>query len=820
MTRHNIPVWVQIRKGKVTLVSRERADYVLGHITIDIDTPQYYPPGHGRVLLADEAFSCYTIKCEGLSLHYVSVRTPTSTLPSMIKKSMSAHFSTLDNFCFGDFSGTAYLYNAFRPDRTLLARLPNNLQVCEEDFPRAKVSGEHHTHYRVAEIATVFRREARMNKICALLYERLRLVEGVTYATVCGFMLYLLYCRPQIAYIIALSNVIWEAKNYEELDSILNALSAPLKSLQSDYGVDLTQMFELQVLINRGVGKVDWDKEIQERVRPDVINLPAEKVYQEAMQIFKQGINMGFTYPDMTLKKYIQTRWEWIPSGAVHSQYPDDKVFMPKCHRHRNKFVAVNAMPDLYLQRIFERPPEIHAWASVKYEWAKQRAIYGVDLTSSIITNYAMFRCEEILKHRFMVGEDAEAGRVHKRLKYMLKDSESFCYDFDNFNAQHSITSMQAVLLAYRDTCAASMTPEQLAAMDWTIRSVERMIVHNNEVIPPTEYQVNGTLLSGWRLTTFINTVLNYIYFSLSKAFDTKYVDDSVHNGDDVLISVRSFEAALKVFGKMKAIGARAQEKKCNVFSIGEFLRVDHKVTVETGLGAQYLTRACATLAHSRIESQAPARLSEALAAAFTRITEVMHRSKGNERVSKQLLDFSVSRLSAVFGVDPRDVNKMLITHIVAGGLSAEPTASVEYSIQEETVQEELGEREAEERGEVTSKALMPGILDYALSLHKMFKGLVRLPELIRRISQATDRQLAMTRKTWLKIDQVLDDTKFRYGRALFRMYRNVLRIPYVDKAKFAGISPVALLNAPGQKHLRRIISGVRDVHYALKVLL
>lgn len=118
------------------------------------------------------------------------------------------------------------------------------------------------------------------------------------------------------------------------------------------------------------------------------------------------GTRHGYKYPKLKLDKYVRSRWEWVPTGSVHSQYDEDQPYIASDYRHRTKFVTLNMMPAPHVRRMFQREPEIRAWASIKYEWAKQRAIYGVDLTSSVVTNYAMYRCEEALKHRFLVGED------------------------------------------------------------------------------------------------------------------------------------------------------------------------------------------------------------------------------------------------------------------------------------------------------------------------------------------------------------------------------------------------------------------------------
>ena len=129
---------------------------------------------------------------------------------------------------------------------------------------------------------------------------------------------------------------------------------------------------------------------------------------------------------------------------------------------------------------------------------------------------------------------------------------------------------MQACINGTYDSYKNYMSEGQRKAMKWTILSVANMFAldpNKNEW-----YRLNGTLLSGWRLTTFMNTVLNWAYMDIAGAFDVSGFSDSVHNGDDVMISLNTVNAAVQIMDRMHAINARAQVTKCNILSISEFL--------------------------------------------------------------------------------------------------------------------------------------------------------------------------------------------------------------------------------------------------------
>lgn len=60
------------------------------------------------------------------------------------------------------------------------------------------------------------------------------------------------------------------------------------------------------------------------------------------------------------------------------------------------------------------------AYASIKYEWAKLRAIYGTDLTSYILTHFAFYNCEDCLPPMFPVGQKANPKFLKQRVRATL----------------------------------------------------------------------------------------------------------------------------------------------------------------------------------------------------------------------------------------------------------------------------------------------------------------------------------------------------------------------------------------------------------------
>ncbi|UHK03131.1 MAG: RNA-dependent RNA polymerase [Sanya totivirus 6] len=732
---------------------------------------------------------------------------------------MSAAFSQVDDYVLNDTSGISYLHHRFGVNTGLVASVARVAAPSEGEFPRVKVASLHHTHYRPETLWRVGMQYQHLRLPLRLLLWRLRQIDGLTEASISSFMIYIMFVERPLAYLLVLGDRVWEKKDLAGFSERLASLSVPLKSLQCHTGVSLTQLFELNVLINRGVGDVDWEAEMHDRMRPTTVNVPADEVRAIAREVFHESKRHGYRYKAMDLDTYIATRWEWIPAGSIHSQYEEDRQYIFPYHMHRTKFASINAMPAGEIRKIFERKPEIHAWASVKYEWAKQRAIYGVDLTSTLITNFAMFRCEQALMHRFPVGDAADEIVVHKRLNNMLADNESYCYDFDNFNAQHSVDAMRAVLWAFYDVFSECMSDEQRHAMVWTISSLDSMVVHNNYA-QCKQYRTSGTLLSGWRLTTFINTVLNYVYFKASGAFGVGGIHDSVHNGDDVLLSVSNLRACVLAHACMARIGARAQLQKCNVFSIGEFLRVDHKLSAKRGLGAQYLSRASATLAHSRIEAHVPQRLTDNLAAMETRMTEMLQRSKGNEAIAADLMRSTLDYLSVVFNTPPEITYRLYESHVLTGGIRTDQCARVDYLFEERMEIKEEPPPGVTADEVATAHKLRYGIGDYAVYLHRHYGEFLPFKQILHKVRMTTRRQLAAMRRTQLTMTVVPQtERKYLFGRCLYRMYARRFHVPYLERSRALGIPPLALLLNKRLDKLRTILKGYLDPFYALRVL-
>nr|UXL82825.1 RNA-dependent RNA polymerase [Conidiobolus lamprauges totivirus 2] len=568
------------------------------------------------------------------------------------------------------------------------------VSVKKGQYKREKISSEHHTLMRPEEVLADLVQDCKIisngTKIEEVTFEvtnerehvaatlvnnKLGIETEVTIATM------LLYIAVAPAWAVRLLYyLLAKATDVNELKTFLKYEGLVAKQLQHAGRHDLNVVFELSVLWNRLDMEVDWEKEKLNRTSElNTVNLTKGTVYNRAKRIFTQAMVAGAVPKYQTWEKYYKMRWALLPTGSFVSQYQEDrdiKKTIPA--RLANKTTIMATIPKLEYGYFSERKPQIYASTSIKYEWGKVRALYGCDITSSILTDFCMSNAEECLPGYFPVGNNANEQYVKTAFKAL--EGIPVCYDYDDFNSQHSIQSMTEVIDAWRDIYANYLSQEQNAALQWVKESLYNMTVNNS--ITSDKYEAKGTLFSGWRLTSFMNSVLNRVY--LEEAGLEKLLTYSLHNGDDVFGVSDKMTNILTLIQQAEALGIRAQVTKMSIGTIGEFLRVDNLSKDPTG--AQYLTRSCSTAVHSRIESEAVQTLRSSLDATRDRMLALENRG-GDPIVVNKIFKRITTRLESIFEAEPGTAFIYYNTHPVQGGCN--PNAEVrDIKLVEEVVLE------------------------------------------------------------------------------------------------------------------------------------
>jgi hypothetical protein len=702
---------------------------------------------------------------------------------------LSRHF--LGNFegYYNDWCSDDNVYVSLKKaDRPMFNRIVLN------DLPKPKISGEHHIHFTVEEIITCLPEHKKH-----VIQHVTRLPPDTTTSFAAGVLLWLA-SLPADQFVHIIKSDLLDSADSKTFMKAAKNLSVQAKSLQNLVSSDLRNLFEVDVLVNRSFGQVDWVGEKKNRLSPNLTKLSDSEIYSAARQLFTKPDATREKPRRMTWEKYWDSRWQWSASGSIHSQYEKDLKDVPKERELKNKFIALCVTEDKPITHYTHRNPEIRAWSSVKYEWGKMRAIYGTDLTSYVLAHYAFFNCEDVLPADFPVGLKARPSFVAARVAATLEGTIPLCIDFEDFNSQHSNGSMKAVIRAYIDSYSHDLDPSQIEAAKWTHDSIDHTRVHDN-MGTKTTYDSKGTLMSGWRLTTFMNSVLNYIY--TMKIFGgSNSLARTVHNGDDVLAGVKNFKLCTNSVKGAAKYGIRLQRTKCAFGGIAEFLRVDHM----RGTSGQYLTRNIATLVHSRIESKMAVSIVDVVAAMEDRLREFVQRG-GSRLLAANLRENYYNRVSKQFNQEPDDLYYIKTTHSVAGGISIRPDANVKHLIVQDKV-----------TTEVNLPTHLPGVNAYALTLKKTLNLDVKNEIIIKRIRQATLNAVQLVR-THHSVIPNKDEQRYTVYRALKGAYSDVASMPLFGKAMLTGFIFDVLTQSHQTTALSRLLNGSKDPITFLRVL-
>lgn len=668
-----------------------------------------------------------------------------------------------------------------RPDNGI-ARMVNQVLRCTPEatkgfndmWPVSRITGEHHTLVTPAEALLKLQYRGFVN--CCRVVTLITKIAG-TQAWAAGVLLWFACADVSVCDLVMGCDRLWLPGSLEKWGSAAKDFSADLKMHQHYTDAPLQHLFEFQVLLNRGIGAVDWGEEKQHRLEPDVVPISYGEVFSRARDLFAGATRDGFVYAEETWENFWSRRWASTPTGSMHSQYDSDQRYIIRERQFRTKFFSVLQMPEIKITALTCRKPEIVAWPSIKSEWGKERAIYGTDFTSYELTDFAMPAAEEALSHMFPIGRKANERYVSKRVGLAGAEGIPVCFDFADFNSQHSLSSMLAVVMAYYDVHGPSMSPDQDAAMQWVIRSVGVQRIEGDD-----PYVSKGTLLSGWRLTTLVNTVLNHVY--LDWAGSLTGVLDSVHNGDDVLMYCPDVQSAVVALRNAREHGIRAQPAKCVIAGIGEFLRVDREAKEPTG--AQYLTRAVATAVHARAESGLPENVRDALSAQLTRITELGQRG-APETVLRALRKDAYRNNARVFSMSISDVSLLADTHFIHGGVSTDASAPAVWRFEEDR------ESMYEDSGKVRHSNL-PGVRAYAKSICASFMlGPTQIPSVIMRVARATQKATTLSRTAVVKV-KISDPAAEKIALGIYKSASKEYAVAnLVGKARMAGL-PVGRL--------------------------
>lgn len=212
-------------------------------------------------------------------------------------------------------------------------------------------------------------------------------------------------------------------------------------------------------------------------------------------------------------------------------------------------------------------------------ETGKERELLPGTLMHYLVFSYVLFVAEKqpaIGSTRLNVNDDDNILYFDRK---MVNTFHHMLYDWANFNAQHSSEDMARVIEGL------DQIPGAPKDYGYFCRAIAESFF-NMYLIGPDgkEHRLERGLYSGWRGTTWINTVLNFVYVNVAVRccerlycdFDSVYFD---HGGDDLDIAFRSPKDCFRLVEVMDAIGYEATAIKQMIDRKAEFFR--NTVTIE-----------------------------------------------------------------------------------------------------------------------------------------------------------------------------------------------------------------------------------------------
>jgi hypothetical protein len=405
--------------------------------------------------------------------------------------------------------------------------------------------------------------------------------KGLCNDTVTGMVTWFVATRERLgptAWIVAV--LIRDLKVMSELNTMVKSFGVLGAS-----GLEL--LAEMGSILGRGSTVLDVHSDIIGRVdkkvflRDKVAKISQSELKVALEEIRKYELPMDPKWPDADT--HWKKRWAYTKSGS-HSKRIErlalGDIVTQKGQVTRREFAEA-----VERNLIAYGEPSVHAGVSLKLEAPKTRAIYGCDSISYFTFDFLLQPIERdwVGKRVLLKPSRSDALEDYSRWGSQL-ETYKVMLDYDDFNSQHSIESMQSVFEIF-----CSGAPPEI--LDWALKSFSNAYIWGDPANPEGQLSV-GTLFSGHRATSFINSVLNAAYLRVLMGRDF-WALKSWHTGDDVLITTSRVDLVDTIVrtcldGRLRINPAKQSIGRVNA----EFLRVSFNR--ERGVG--YFSRCVGSL--------------------------------------------------------------------------------------------------------------------------------------------------------------------------------------------------------------------------------
>ncbi|UHK03339.1 MAG: RNA-dependent RNA polymerase [Hangzhou totivirus 4] len=479
-----------------------------------------------------------------------------------------------------------------------------------------------------------------------LLFPLLRATAGrITDDRLCGLLLYALTLRDsygELGVSLAIHLTL-----YPDDAKALNTASKALGLNSQPWGCVLC---EAQTLAGRFFGTLDLAAETKLRTEPShvakgLVGFSADELRPHVRALLSSELSRDVRLPD--LQDFWSRRWLWCVNGS-HTTKSSEAMgippdFLSKTHTRVYRRAAAETAKSEPLTdwdgRVFVSP-------SSKLEHGKTRAIFACDTRSYFAFSWILETVQQKWRNKRILldpGSGGHLGIARRISKAQRGGGVNLMLDYDDFNSQHSNDVMAMVfeeLCAhinapswYRDKLAASFHSTLLPVDGGWVRSA-------------------GTLMSGHRATTFINSVLNAAYVRASmgaSSFDTSF---SLHAGDDVFFRCDTPNNCVSILTSARARGCRMNPTKQSIgFKGAEFLRVAVRGDACYG----YVARSIASFVSGNWTTEGVPTPRDALQSAITGC-----RSMINRGCNPSVCEIIAPALRHVRGVKVRLLSRLL----------------------------------------------------------------------------------------------------------------------------------------------------------------
>ncbi len=243
--------------------------------------------------------------------------------------------------------------------------------------------------------------------------------------------------------------------------------------------------------------------------------------------------------------------------STIAKEYMDE---LSKAELTRRHFVEA-----LHTNPLMRTPAGAWISRSEKLEHGKTRALFACDSV-----NYLHFDapCRAVerawLNRRANLNPAGQGVATEYERRAARLGRYKVMFDFTDFNSAHTLESQKTVV---REVFRG-LNQEWL---DWLERSIDWMWIRCHD---DTWVRASGTLMSGHRLTSLINTVLNAAYTRIAMGVDVYSRVHVEHVGDDIVMSTCDERLLSKAVTAMLHSGLRLQAEKQSCGEINaEFLR-------------------------------------------------------------------------------------------------------------------------------------------------------------------------------------------------------------------------------------------------------